>query len=79
MPAEAEREAVEVLAILGHAGVRLPLLLHGTDGSVWAMVAMAAARGFATRVGLEDGWELPGGAVAAGNAALVAAAARMLA
>ena len=78
-PAEAEREAVEVLAILGHAGVRLPLLLHGTDGSVWAMVAMAAARGFATRVGLEDGWELPGGAVAAGNAALVAAAARMLA
>ena len=42
------------------------------------MVAMAAARGLATRVGLEDGRELPGGAVAAGNAALVAEAARML-
>ncbi|MFO1209818.1 MAG: 3-keto-5-aminohexanoate cleavage protein [Amaricoccus sp.] len=77
--AEAERAAAEVLAVLEHAGVRLPLLLHGTGDSVWTMVGMAAARGFATRVGLEDGWELPGGAVAAGNAALVAAAARILA
>ena len=43
------------------------------------MVRMAAERGLATRVGLEDGHDLPGGAVAANNAALVAEAARILA
>jgi len=42
-------------------------------------VRTAAERGFATRVGLEDGHELPEGALAASNAALVAAAARILA
>ena len=42
------------------------------------MVEMAAAQGLATRVGLEDGQDLPGGALAASNAALVAAAARIL-
>ena len=39
---------------------------------------MAAECGYATRVGFEDGHDLPGGALAANNAALVAAAARIL-
>jgi uncharacterized protein (DUF849 family) len=76
-PAAAEAEAERVLAVL--AGLDLPVLLHGEGGSVWAMVEMAAARGFATRVGLEDGLTLPDGSPAASNAALVAAAAGILA
>ncbi len=78
-PAEAAREAAAVLDILAAAGIRVPVLLHGEGRSLWPMVAMAAERGLATRVGFEDGRELPGGAIAAGNAALVAEAARMLA
>ena len=56
-----------------------PVLLHGEGATVWPMVRMAADRGFATRVGFEDGREIPEGALAASNAALVAAAARILA
>jgi uncharacterized protein (DUF849 family) len=76
-PAAAAVEAEAVLSALAETPP-LPILLHGHGGSVWPMVEMAAARGLATRVGLEDGWDLPGGALAAGNAALVAAAARIL-
>lgn len=72
-------EAEAILAIVEAAGTGLPVLLHGAGGSVWPMVRMAARRGLATRVGFEDGRELPEGAVAASNAALVAAAARILA
>lgn len=78
-PATAAAGAEAILGILGQAGLALPVLLHGEGASVWPMVRMAARRGLATRVGLEDGRELPEGAVAASNAALVAAAARILA
>ena len=77
-PQEATREAAAILDILDAAGLRTPVLLHGQGESVWPMVEMAAERGLATRVGFEDGRELPGGAIAAGNAALVAEAARVL-
>ena len=63
-----------ILAALAEAGVRKPILLHGFDATVWPFVERAFARGFSTRVGLEDGSALPDGAVAIGNAALVAAA-----
>jgi uncharacterized protein (DUF849 family) len=76
-PAVAATEAEAILAILRDAGITVPVLLHGQGGSVWPMVQMAVARGLATRVGLEDGYDLPGGALAASNAALVAAAARI--
>lgn len=76
-PAEATAEAEAVLGILRDAGVTLPVLLHGQGGSVWTMVEMAAGRGLATRVGFEDGHRLPEGALAASNAAMVAAAARI--
>lgn len=77
-PEAAAFEARAILDLLAKTGVRLPILLHGEGGSVWPMVEMAARHGFATRVGFEDGHELPGGALAASNAALVAAAARIL-
>ncbi len=60
---------------LNRAGVRQPMLAHGFDATVWRLVALAAARRWSTRVGLEDGKTLPNGATAADNAALVAAAA----
>jgi uncharacterized protein (DUF849 family) len=78
-PATATSEAEAILGILERAGTGLPVLLHGEGGSVWPMVRMAARRGLATRVGFEDGREMPEGALAASNAALVSAAARILA
>lgn len=75
----ATEEAEAILDVLAAAGVRLPILLHGENASMWPMIRLAAERGLETRVGLEDGRDLPGGAVAASNAALVAAAARILA
>lgn len=76
--ADAAAEAEAILAVLERAGIALPVLVHGAGGGVWPMVRMAARRGLATRVGFEDGRTLPGGALAASNAALVAAAARIL-
>lgn len=74
----ATAEANEILDVLEAAGVKLPILLHGENACAWPMVAMAAERGLGTRMGFEDTRELPGGAVAASNATLVAAAARVL-
>lgn len=53
---------------------RRSILLHGENATVWPFVERAAARKLSTRVGLEDGKELPDASVAEGNAALVAAA-----
>ena len=72
--AEAVAAAESILAALGAAGIRGPILLHGFDASVWPLAEVAFARGFSTRVGLEDGKLLPDGTPASGNAELVAAA-----
>src|SRR5881296_3927687 len=64
--------------ILDRAGVRLPRLLHGVDAAAWPLIAAATARGYDTRVGLEDTLALPDGRLASGNAALVAAAKRLI-
>jgi uncharacterized protein (DUF849 family) len=50
------------------------VLLHGVDATVWMFIEAAFARGYSTRVGLEDGRELPDGRIAPSNAALVTAA-----
>jgi uncharacterized protein (DUF849 family) len=63
-----------IVAVLDRAEARRPLLLHGSDATVWPFVSLAADRRWSTRVGLEDGDLLPGGTIASGNAALVAAA-----
>jgi uncharacterized protein (DUF849 family) len=78
-PAAAAAEAERVLDVLAGAGIGLPVLLHGEGGSVWEMVRMAGRRGFDTRAGFEDGLTLPDGAPAPSNAAIVAAAVKLLA
>lgn len=65
---------VAVEALLDRGGIRRPRLLHGTETTVWSLVAAAVARGYDTRVGLEDTLLLPDGHPAPGNAALVSAA-----
>ena len=79
-----EQDTIEAMAVAGgigealdRAGTRRPMLLHGFDATVWHFVTLAAQRRWSTRVGLEDGSQLANGAVAAGNAALVAAAAEV--
>ena len=62
-------------AVLEKAGFSKPILLHGYDATVWPFIDEAWARGFSTRVGLEDGKLLPDGSEAKSNAVLVAAAA----
>jgi uncharacterized protein (DUF849 family) len=66
--------ANDIAAVLGRAGLRRPILLHGFDATVWPFVELARQRRWSTRIGLEDGKHLPDGATAAGNVALVAAA-----
>ncbi|MFD7664559.1 3-keto-5-aminohexanoate cleavage protein [Streptomyces sp. NPDC059788] len=56
-----------------------PVLLHGEDGGAWPVLRLAGELGLATRIGAEDTLLLPGGAPAASNAELVAAALRELA
>ena len=71
---EAMAVADGIRAVLDHAGVRRPTLLHGFDATVWHFVTFAAKHRWSTRVGLEDGNQLADGTVAPSNAALVAAA-----
>ena len=76
-PDEAFAVAEGIEKVLQREGIRRSILLHGENATVWPFVERAAARKFSTRVGLEDGKELPDGSVAEGNAALVAAAVRI--
>lgn len=63
-----------IAVVLDKAGIRKPVLLHGSDDIVWPFVQLARKRMWSTRVGLEDGKHLPDGTIAANNAAIVAAA-----
>jgi uncharacterized protein (DUF849 family) len=56
------------------AGAAREVLLHGEGASCWPLLELAARRGLAVRVGLEDTLVLPDGCRAPGNAALVRAA-----
>jgi len=68
-----------ILALLGRASVKLPIVFHGLNELAWRMIDEAAARGFDTRVGFEDILTMPDGSVAPSNAALVAEAVRRMA
>lgn len=57
--------------MLESAGVRRPVLLHGTDATMWRFVELARQRCWSTRVGLEDGRTSIDGSIASDNAALV--------
>ncbi|WP_274630148.1 3-keto-5-aminohexanoate cleavage protein [Arvimicrobium flavum] len=63
-----------IAAVLDRAALRRPILLHGSDATVWPFVELARQRRWSTRVGLEDGKDLADGTPASGNEALVAAA-----
>ena len=81
--ARAAEDADELLALLGiddlgRTSEGIPVLLHGEDRSAWPVLRLAARRGLATRIGLEDALELPDGSPAPGNAALVRAAREVL-
>ncbi|MGY2061467.1 3-keto-5-aminohexanoate cleavage protein, partial [Nocardia gipuzkoensis] len=58
--------------------VSAPILLHGEDAGAWPVLAVAAARGLATRIGLEDVLTDPDATPVSDNAVLVAAARRLL-
>ena len=72
-PRTAPRTAEALLEELA-AATTLPILLHGEDGAAWHVLRLAATRGLATRIGLEDTLFLPDGSAAADNAVLVRAA-----
>jgi uncharacterized protein (DUF849 family) len=63
-----------IVAELREDSARKPVLMHGVDATVWPLVDVAFAHGWSTRIGLEDGRQLPDGSLAPSNAALVAAA-----
>lgn len=71
---EALATVTETEAILDDGGVTATRLLHGVDATAWPLVDAARARGYGTRIGLEDSLALPDGAIAPGNGDLVRAA-----
>lgn len=71
--AAALTELAAVEQVLARAPLK-PVLLHGLDTTVWPLADAAFARGWSTRIGLEDGAQMPDGSVAPSNAALVTAA-----
>jgi uncharacterized protein (DUF849 family) len=60
-----------IARILEENEIRKPILLHGFDAAMWPLIQLAFKRRWSTRVGLEDGRELPDGTIAPDNAALV--------
>ena len=66
--------AAAIDEVLVGTGIDHPRLHHGYGPATWAVLAAAVPLGRDIRVGLEDVLELPGGEIAPGNAALVAAA-----
>ncbi|MBL8790760.1 MAG: 3-keto-5-aminohexanoate cleavage protein, partial [Rhizobiales bacterium] len=51
----------DILKVLQRSGVTRPILLHGFDATVWHFVRRARQYRFSTRVGLEDGAQMPDG------------------
>jgi uncharacterized protein (DUF849 family) len=76
-PADAVASAAEAAAELTRLGIGGRQVRHGYDLATWDVLGAAIADGQDIRVGLEDTAVLPDGSVAAGNAELVAAAARL--
>jgi uncharacterized protein (DUF849 family) len=59
-------------------GLKRPQLLHGLGRCTWDFIALAAQRGYDTRVGFEDTLKLPDGTRAKSNADLVTAARQLI-
>jgi uncharacterized protein (DUF849 family) len=67
-----------MLERIAAAGSPAPVLLHGLDESCWPLLEHAGVCGVQTRIGMEDTLKLPDGSVTPDNAALVAAAVKLL-
>ena len=74
--ANARANLHQIEDVLGNVGC--PRLLHGLGASAWKFVELAAMRHYDTRTGFEDTLTLPDGSRAQSNAALVAAARRIV-
>lgn len=72
-PRAAVAECREIAAVLREAGVNAPLLYHGADATTWPVLFAAIEDGHETRIGFEDGLDLPDGSTPTGNAELVTA------
>lgn len=72
--AEALATVAAIERVLDAAGDRTPRLLHGEGATAWPLLEAALARGYATRIGLEDVLILPDGTLAPDNTALMRAA-----
>jgi uncharacterized protein (DUF849 family) len=78
-PARAVATAAAAAAELTRIGVEARQVHHGYGLATWDVLRAAVAMGQDIRVGLEDTTVLPDGSIAAGNGALVTAAARLAA
>jgi len=76
---DAVRNVDEMEAVLDAAEVARPRLLHGFRATAWLLIELAAQRGYDTRAGLEDTFELADGTTARDNAEIVTEAARRIA
>ncbi|MDT0439192.1 MULTISPECIES: 3-keto-5-aminohexanoate cleavage protein [Streptomyces] len=72
-PDTAVAHAREMAALIRAAGVTAPLLYHGDAATTWPVLRAALADGHETRIGFEDGTDLPDGSRARDNAELVRA------
>lgn len=72
-PDAAVAECREIAKVLREAGVTAPILYHGMEATTWPVVFAAIADGCETRIGFEDGIDLPDGSSPADNAELVRA------
>lgn len=75
----AVRSVNEMEAVLDAAGIERPRLLHGSRATAWPLIEVAAQRGYDTRAGLEDMFDLADGSTALDNAEIIAEAARRIA
>lgn len=63
-PQDAWRTARAILQTTQGFQPPVPRLLHGTDATMWPLFQVALEQHLSTRMGLEDGLQLPAGAVA---------------
>ncbi|MGE0237432.1 MAG: 3-keto-5-aminohexanoate cleavage protein [Parvibaculaceae bacterium] len=72
--AKAETLADDILRVLADNRIALPVLLHGSDASVWPLYRKSLALGIDARLGFEDGVHLPDGRIARDNRDIILAA-----
>ncbi|GGG59670.1 3-keto-5-aminohexanoate cleavage protein [Hymenobacter glacieicola] len=75
---EAMRTAHTILRTMQAFQPQVPRLLHGMNATMWPLFQVAMEQRLSTRIGLEDGLQLPSGAVATGNEQLLQQAAAQL-